>query len=163
MRVAAAVVFLVAACGPDYWVWRNARPSATGWIPARRDPDGAVVAVRPDEVREVGGRGDGARIVTARFRNTNAFAAGVALFGCGLPLIGVSIAFAVIAGNPNSRGDFDKDIAITFGVLGGAATLSGVGLLYYGWPIAARAEPLSAHPDVVDAPPAVVSPAPATP
>jgi len=157
------MMLLVAACGPDYWVWRNARPSRNGWIPARRDPDGAVVAVRPDEVREVGGRGDGARIVTARFRNTNAFAAGISLLGCGLPLIGVSIAFAVIASSPNSRGDFDKDIAITFGVLGGAGTFGGVGLLYYGWPIAAHADPLTAHPDVVDAPPPVPSAAPPTP
>jgi hypothetical protein len=163
VRAAALLLALAAGCGADYWVWRDARPSSTGWIAARRDPDGAVFAIRPDQVREVGGRGDGARAVTARFRNSNAFAAGVSLFGCGLPLVGVSIAFAVIAANPSNFGSFDRDIAVTFGVIGGAATLAGSALGYFGWPIRLRAEPLAAHPDVVAAPPSLASPLPPTP
>jgi hypothetical protein len=149
----AAIFALVAGCGPHYWVWRDARPSPTGWIAARREADGAVVVLRPEQLRDDSGRADGARAVTRRFRNSDAFATGLALAGCGTALAAVGVAFAALASEGVDNRGFNQSVALGFGIPGTAAALTGAGLIWLGWPVTARAEQPSAHPDVVDAPP----------
>jgi hypothetical protein len=155
VRLAAIFTVFVAwaACGPHYWVWRDARPSPTGWIAARRAADGAVVMLRPEQLRDDSGRADGARAVTRRFRNSDAFAAGLSLAGCGTVLAAVGVAFAALASKGLDNRGFNESVALGFGIPGTAAALAGAGLIWLGWPVTARAELPSTHPDVVDAPP----------
>ncbi|MCU1278795.1 MAG: hypothetical protein JWM53_2341 [bacterium] len=148
-----ALFALVAGCGPHYWVWREARPSPSGWIAARRASDDAAVVLRPDQLREDASRADGARNVTRRFRNSNAFAAGLSLVGCGTVLAAVGVAFAAIAGEVVDNRGFNESVALGFGIPGTAMALAGAGLVWLGWPVTARVESPAAHPDVVDAPP----------
>ncbi|HEX6839621.1 MAG TPA: hypothetical protein VF334_23750 [Polyangia bacterium] len=154
----------LSACGPHYWVRADAQPSAGGWIAARHDADGTVVAVRADDLRVEAARDDGARYVGRRVRRPNRFAAGLALVGVGIPLIGVALGFGIGAIGQNTRdGDINRDVAIAFGTLGGAATAVGVSLLSWAWPPRPVEEPIGAHAELVDAPPPVDSAAPVHP
>jgi hypothetical protein len=149
-----ALVALVAGCGPHYWVWRDAQPSPSGWVAARADADGRVVAVRPDDLRDEAARDDGARYVGRRLRRPNRFVAGLALVAIGIPLIGVSLGFGIDAIGQDTRdGAINRTIAIVFGTLGGAATATGVGLLWWAWPPRPSEEPIGAHPELVQPPP----------
>ena len=143
-----ALFALAAACGSDYWVARDARPSPSGWVAARRDDDGAAVAVRLDELRQDRTRIDGARRMTRRFRNSNALAAGFALVGCGTVLAAVGIAFAALAARFVDNRGFNDDVAMGFGIPGAIMVAGGAPLIWLGWPIHEHAEPLAAHPEV---------------
>ncbi len=155
-RIAAVALAVATAtgCGPHYFVWRDARPSAAGFVAARSDVDGAVVAVRPEQFHEVAVREDGAAYVGRRVTRPRRFRTGVALFAAGVPLVVVSLIFGLGALGQNTHdGAINRGIAIGFGSLGGAAMATGVGLFSWAWPPAPRVEPIAAHPELVAAPP----------
>jgi len=153
-----ALSAVAAGCGPHYWVRGDAAPSASGWVAARRDGDGAVVAVRGDDLRVEAARDDGARYVGRRLRRPNRFITGAALLAVGIPLVGVSLGFGLAAIGQNTHdGDINRGVAIGFGALGGAATAVGVSLLTWAWPPRPAEEPIGAHPELVETPPSLDS------
>ncbi len=145
---------VVAGCGPRYVVWPNAQPSPAGWVAARRDSDGAVVAVRPAELQEQVMRDDGARWVGRRLTRPKRFAAGAALAVVGVALGAVGLGLGVDAsGQRTPDGATNRGIAVGFGSVGAAALVTGVALLWWAWPPRPTDEPIAAHPELVDAPP----------
>jgi hypothetical protein len=149
-----ALVTLVAGCGPHYLVWPDAQPTAAGFVAARRDVDGAVVAVQPGALRHEAVREDGASLLGRRVTRPKRFRTGVALFAAGVPLVVVSLIFGLGALGQNTHdGDINRGIAVGFGTVGGAAMLTGVGLFSWAWPPPPGDEPITAHPELVAAPP----------
>ena len=154
MKPLLALALAATACGPHYFVWRDARPSARGFVAARSDVDGAVVAVRPEQFHEVAVRADGASYVGRRLTRPKRFRTGVALFAAGVPLVVVSLVFGLGAIGQNTHdGDANRGIAIAFGSLGGVAMATGIGLFSWAWPPEPAVEPLTAHPELTAAPP----------
>ncbi|HEY2745992.1 MAG TPA: hypothetical protein VGL86_15255 [Polyangia bacterium] len=136
MRLTALALALVAqACGSDYWVRPDAA-AGTGWVAARRVGDDTAVAIRDGDLRTWHTRRDGVRRVSGRFRYQTAFAT-------------LAIAFAE---DRDSLG-IDQALARLIGLPGAALALGGGGLLWLGWPINLRAEPIAAHPGVGEPPP----------
>lgn len=152
-------MLLVAGCGPHYWVRGQAAP--TGWMAARQDPDGAVVAVRPAELRDEGAREDGARYLGRRLTRPKRFTAGLALVAIGVPLVAFGLGFGLEAiGQDTHDGAVNRGVGFGFAAAGGAATATGIALLSWAWPPRPACEPIAAHPELVEPPPPLDLPSP---
>jgi hypothetical protein len=138
----------VTGCGSDYWVRRDAA-AGTGWVAARRVRDDAPVAIRDDGLRTWRVRRDGTRRVSGHFRNEVAFGGGLLLTALGT---GAATLGAAFAGTSDSLG-INRALGLYIGVPGAIVAIAGGGLLWWGWPISVRAEPIAAHPGLGEPPP----------